>query len=185
MHLITKAALNRIAVVLLIAVFILVGGVVAATQLKSELLPNIDIPTVSVFTVYPGAAPDDVLRDVTQPIERAVAGTQSLKTTDSTSNDNVSIVTFQFEYGTDMEKAQQRVQDLVNRVTLPAQAQRPTVSRFNFSDIPMVAYSLNTNETGPDALSNLRRNANEILVPELQSIWASTRSTLTAARPAR
>src|SRR4051812_32581661 len=170
MYLLTKAALNRIAVVLLIALFVVVGGVVAVTQLRSELLPNIDIPTVSVFTVYPGAAPDDVLRDVTQPLERAVAGTTGLKTTTSSSNDNVSIVSLEFEYGTDMEKAQQRVQDLVTRVTLPAQAQRPTVSRFNFSDIPAVAYTLNTSETGADALSNLRRDATAILLPELQSI---------------
>ena len=158
------------AIILLLAVFVIFGGAFSATQLKSELLPNIDFPAVTVFTVYPGAAPDDVLRDVTQPIERAVAGSANLKTTSSTSNDNVSIVSLEFEYGTDMEKAQQRIQEAVNRVTLPAQAQKPNVGRFNFSDIPMAAYALNTSETGPDALSNLRRLAAEQLVPELQSI---------------
>jgi HAE1 family hydrophobic/amphiphilic exporter-1 len=170
MHLLTKAALSRIAIVLMLAVFVIAGGIYSAGQLKSELLPSIDIPSVTVITVYPGAAPDDVLRDVTEPLERALAGTENLKTTNSTSNDNISIVTLQYEYGTDMEKAQQRVQDLVNRVTLPAQVQRPTVSRFNFSDIPLAAYTLNTSDTSADALSNLRRTANEQVVPELQGI---------------
>jgi HAE1 family hydrophobic/amphiphilic exporter-1 len=170
MHLLTKGALSRIAIVLLVAVFVIAGGIYSATQLTSELLPSIDIPSVTVITIYPGAAPDDVLRDVTEPLERALAGTENLKTTNSTSNDNISIVTLQYEYGTDMEKAQQRVQDLVNRVTLPTQVQRPTVSRFNFSDIPLAAYTLNTSDTSPDALSNLRRTANEQIVPELQGI---------------
>ncbi|HUS17560.1 MAG TPA: efflux RND transporter permease subunit [Chloroflexia bacterium] len=170
MHVLTRAALNRVAVVLLLAAFVVVGGVFSATQLKSELLPNIDIPTVTVFTVYPGAAPDDVLRDVTQPIERAVAGTASLKSTNSTSNDNISIVSLTYEYGTDMEKTQQSVEDLVNRVTLPTQVQRPTVGRFNFGDIPMVVYTLNTNESGADALSNLRRKATDVVLPEIQAI---------------
>ncbi len=170
MYLLTRAALSRIAVVLMIALFVVVGGVVATTRLKSELLPNIDFPTLTVFTVYPGAAPDDVLRDVTQPIERAVAGTAGLKTTSSTSNDNLSVVSLEYEYGTDMEKAQQRVQDLVNAVSLPAQVQSPTVSRFNLTDIPLVVYSLNTDSTSDTALSDLHKRATDVLLPELQSL---------------
>ena len=171
MHFITKGALNRIAVVLLLAVFVIVGGIVAATGLKSELLPNIDIPSITVFTVYPGASPDDVLRDVTTPIERAVAGTENLKSTNSTSNDSVSFVTLSYQYGTNMEKAQQKVQEIVNRLTLPSQLpQKPTVGRFNFSDIPLVAYTINTTDTGPDALSTLRRQVSEGVLPELQGV---------------
>src|SRR5688572_13494679 len=144
MHFITRTALNKIAIVLLLAFFVIVGGIVSARQLKSELLPSMDFPMITVFTVYPGAAPDEVLRDVTEPIERAVAGTENLKSTSSTSNDSVSVLTLEYEYGTDMEKTQQRVQDLVNRLTLPQQVQRPTVGRFNFGDIPLAAYTLNT-----------------------------------------
>jgi HAE1 family hydrophobic/amphiphilic exporter-1 len=152
---------------MVLAVF---GGLVSAGQLKSELLPNIDFPVISVVTVYPGAAPDDVRRDVTEPIEKAVAGTASLKTLTSISNDSVSFMTAEYEFGTNMEKTQQAIQESLNRQTFPAQVQRPTVSRSSFQDFPVVVYTVNTNDKTADALVNLRRDLESKLLPELKAI---------------
>ena len=151
-------------------VFVVVGGWYSAQQLKSELLPNIDLPVVSVVSLYPGAAPDDVRRDVTEPIEKAIAGTQNLKDVTSVSNDSVSFVTAQYEYGTDMEKTQKAVEDGVNALTFPSEVQRPKVGRFNFQDIPVIAYTINTPDQGPDALVNLRRDIEDKLVPDLKAV---------------
>ncbi|MEO5952100.1 MAG: efflux RND transporter permease subunit, partial [Chloroflexia bacterium] len=139
-------------------------------KLKSELLPDIALPVVSVVSVYPGAAPDDVRRDVTEPVEKALAGTSNLKNLTSTSNDSVSFISAEYEYGTDMEKTEKEVQDLVNNLTLPSQVQRPTVGRFSFQDIPVIAYTVNTSEKGDDALANLRRVLEDKLAPELKAI---------------
>jgi HAE1 family hydrophobic/amphiphilic exporter-1 len=154
----------------MLAVFVIASGLYSMGQLKSELLPNIDLPSVSVVTVYAGAAPDDVRRDVTEPIEKALAGTANLKNITSTSNDSVSFVSAEYEYGTDMEKTQQTIQEQINNVTLPTQAQKPTVGRFSFQDIPVLAYTVNTNEGGEDALANLRRSLEDKVVPELKAI---------------
>src|SRR5689334_14068248 len=86
MHVLTRFSLKRVPIVILLMVFVLLGGWYSAQQLKSELLPNIDLPVVSVVAIYPGAAPDDVRRDVTEPMEKAMAGTPNLKTLTSTSN---------------------------------------------------------------------------------------------------
>ena len=106
----------------MLAVFVIASGLYSMGQLKSELLPNIDLPQVSVITVYPGAAPDDVRKDVTEPIEKALAGTANLKNITSTSNDSVSFVSAEYEYGTNMEKTQQSVEDQVNSVSCFAHA---------------------------------------------------------------
>jgi HAE1 family hydrophobic/amphiphilic exporter-1 len=154
----------------MLVVLVVLGGIYSATQLKSELLPNIDLPVVSVVAVYPGAAPDDVRRDVTEPIEKLIAGTSSLKTLTSVSNDSVAFITAEYEYGTNMDKAQQTIEDGVNRLTLPQQVQRPNVGRFNFQDIPVLAYTINTDQEGEDALADLRGEIETQLVPELKAI---------------
>jgi len=60
LHILTKFSLKRASIVIMLAVFVIASGLYSMGQLKSELLPNIDLPQVSVITVYPGAAPDDV-----------------------------------------------------------------------------------------------------------------------------
>ena len=170
MSILTRFSLNKIPIIIMLAVLIVAGGVTAATSLKSELLPNIGFPLVSVFAVYPGASPDDVRRDVSEPIEKAIAGTANLKTLTSRSNDSFSFVTAEYEYGTDMEKTQKTIEDAINRITFPNQVQRPTVGRFSFQDVPVLAYSIHTTDTGPDALYNLKKNVNAEIVPELQAI---------------
>src|SRR3954447_287788 len=170
MQVLTRFSLRKAPIIIMLMLLIVAGGIISARQLKSELLPNIDFPTLSVVTIYPGAAPDDVRRDVTEPMEKVLAGTPNLKTLTSRSNDSVSFISAEYEFGTDMEKTQQSIQEAVNRLTLPTQVQRPTVDRFNFQDIPVLAYTINTNDTSPDALVNLRHNLDDILVPQIKSI---------------
>src|SRR5438477_5065516 len=170
MHVLTRFSLRKAPIIVMVMLLVILGGVYSAGQLKSELLPNIDFPVVSVVAIYPGAAPDDVRRDVTEPIEKAIAGTANLKTLSSVSNDSVSFVTAEYEYGTDMEKTQQTIPEAVNRLTLPTQVPRPNVGRFNFQDIPVLAYTINTNDKSEDALVNLRRDLNQKMVPDLKAI---------------
>jgi HAE1 family hydrophobic/amphiphilic exporter-1 len=170
MEFLTRFSLKRASIIILLTLLVIAGGAYAALQLKSELLPDIDLPVVSVIAVYPGAAPDDVRRDVTEPIEKVVAGTPNLKTLTSNSNDSVAFISAEFEYGTDMEKTQQTIKDLVDGLALPDQVQQPTVGRFSFQSIPVIAYTVNTPAEGEDALSDLRRDLEEKLVPDLKAI---------------
>lgn len=170
MQVLTRFSLRKAPIIFMLMLLVVFGGVTAAFQLKSEFLPNIELPVVSVITIYPGAAPDDVRRDVTEPIEKIVAGSAKLKSVNSTSNDSVSFISAQYEYGTNTEKEQQNLQEAINRLTLPAQVQRPTVGRFSFQDIPVLAYTINTKESGEEALANLRRDVEDKLSPEIKAI---------------
>src|SRR5215212_4676204 len=178
MHILTRFSLNKIPIVVMLAVLAIIGGGVAATQLKSELLPDIAFPLVTVVGIYPGASPDDVRRDVSEPIEKVMAGTANLKTISSTSSDSVGFVTAQYEYGTDMDKTQQTLQDAINKITFPSQVQRPTVGRFSLNDVPVLAYSINTKDTSPDALYNLKQQVNQDIIPDLQAIPGVNRVVL-------
>ena len=171
MSFLTRLSLSKIPIVLMLAVLIVGGGLYSATQLKSELLPDIAFPLVSVVAVYPGASPTDVRRDVAEPIEKAMAGTANLKTITSQSNDSLAFVTAEYEYGTDMEKTQQTLQDLINKINFPSQVQKPTVGRFSLGDVPVLAYSLNIQDgSNADALYNLKLQVQQNLVPKLQAI---------------
>src|SRR3954451_505891 len=123
MHRLTRLSLSKVPNVLMLAVLIIGAGLLSIGKLKTELLPDIGFPGMSIVTVYPGAGPEDVQRDITEPIEKALAGTANLKSTNATSNDSVSFISAQYEYGTDMEKTQRSVEELLAKLTLPTNAQ--------------------------------------------------------------
>ena len=70
----TRLAVRRSSVTLLLTAAILVFGVFAATQLKQELIPSIDFPVITVITTYPGAESQTVADSISAPVEQAVSG---------------------------------------------------------------------------------------------------------------
>ncbi len=98
----TRVALKKRWVTLLVTALVTGASVWAMLTLKMELFPDIELPITTVFTAYPGASPDEVLEEITKPIEEIADGLGRLKHVTSTSSQGVSVVFFQFEFGTDM-----------------------------------------------------------------------------------
>jgi len=163
---ITRLALARPAVIFLITLLVVLGGVFAIFRLKTELFPDIDLPVVTVATSYPGASPDAVLQDVTIPVENAVASLGDLKGLHSISTENLSVVTTEFDYGTDMEKVEQEIAASVNNVVLPSGASRPTVGRIDLSDFPILFFSL----LGERDVSELETIARSDVLPAVEQV---------------
>ncbi len=111
----TRAAVRRASVTLLLTAAILIFGAYAATQLKQELTPSIDFPVITILTSYPGAESQTVADTVSTPIEQAVSGVEGLQNVQSTSTNGVSIVIASFEYGTDMKGAAATIRATCNR----------------------------------------------------------------------
>ena len=145
MYRITQAALAHRPVTLLIAAALFVGGLFAWGQLKSELLPDIDFPIVTVITPLPGASASDVQEQVTKPVERAIATAPRLSTTQSTSTAGVSIVVGTFTYGTDIKETVSTVQSALDRAGLP-QAATPQVTTLNINAFPVIQASVSTTD---------------------------------------
>jgi len=163
---ITRLALGRPAVVFLATLLVIVAGVFAILRLKTELFPDIDLPVVTVATAYPGASPDAVLEDVTTPVENAVTGVGNPKKLRSISTENLSVVTVQFNYGTDMEIMEQEIGAKVSNLALPSGASQPTVGRVDLADFPIIYFSL----LGERDVSELATIAKTDILPAIEQV---------------
>ncbi|SDS47222.1 efflux RND transporter permease subunit [Actinopolymorpha singaporensis] len=153
--------------VALVSIAILGFGLVATGALKQELIPSLEIPGAYISTVYPGASPEIVEREVTKPIESAVAGVDGLDKTTSTSSDGFSLVQADFTYGTDIGRAVQNIQQSINRLSgqLPDDVQ-PTVQAGSFNDLPVVLLAVSSDQSQQD----LARALDDRVVPELDKL---------------
>ncbi|HAW59505.1 MAG TPA: multidrug transporter AcrB [Bacteroidales bacterium] len=136
---------------IMIFVAIIVLGAFSLVNLPIDLMPDMDIPAMSVITFYPGASAEDIEVNVTKPLENQLNSLQNLKKVTSTSKDNISFILIEFEYGTNMDQSSNDVRDLLSLVenTLPEDAEKPTLFKFNSSMIPVVIYGVTARESYP------------------------------------
>jgi HAE1 family hydrophobic/amphiphilic exporter-1 len=143
----------------------------AATLLPKiaiDLYPSTARPVLSVFTSFPGAGPEDVERNITEPLEKALSASRGLTQITSNSNFESSFINLNFAYGTDMDEAMTDTQTLVNRLanSLPDGAGSPTVRRFDMSAMPIMRLVVRGNYP-PD---QLRLFAEDQIQAELERI---------------
>ena len=125
--------------VMLNLVFIFLG-VVSFSTLTLDLFPEVDIPIVTVRTVWPGAGPKEIESQITKEIEDAVATISGIEYIESTSLDSVSVVTIAFAFGTDVNFAHIDVKDKVDAVVarLPADAKKPIAEKLDIGASPII-----------------------------------------------
>jgi HAE1 family hydrophobic/amphiphilic exporter-1 len=162
-----RLSLAHRSLVALLSVAIIVFGLISTRSLKQELLPSLEMPGAFITTVYPGASPEIVEREVTEPIETAIAGTDGLEQVTSTSSNGFSMVQAEFEYGTDISEAVQEIQESVNRLRgqLPSDVD-PTVQAGNFNDFPVLLLEISSSLDQRE----LARRLQDLVVPELEKI---------------
>jgi HAE1 family hydrophobic/amphiphilic exporter-1 len=161
----TQLAVAKRSVTVLITVGLLLGGLLSWSQLKQELLPNIQLPFVVIITPMPGASAQDVASQVTQPIERSIGSVPSLKHLDSSSVNSLSIVVGSFEYGTDVKATVASVDSNVKGLSL---ANPSTVESFDIGALPPITVAIKaTGSTTPAQLDAVTATS---IVPALQSI---------------
>jgi len=120
---------NPVAVVLLV-VLIVVGGIYSTSKFKQEQLPEIAVPGIIVSTVYPGAAPNEVLEQVTLPLEQGLRNLEGVKNVYSQSANNLSVIQLEFSYNDNMKKRQDEVRQTLAGIALPEGALKPEVMYY-------------------------------------------------------
>ncbi|MFB4475767.1 efflux RND transporter permease subunit, partial [Oceanobacillus caeni] len=95
---------NKLAVWLL-TIIITVSGIYSGTRMKMETIPDISIPFLMVADVYPGATPEQVMEDISIPLEKAVEGLEDVKAVYSNSYSNMANIQVEYDYGVDMDEA--------------------------------------------------------------------------------
>jgi len=164
-----RVIVRQRAAVILFALILLAAGGFTATRLQEELLPNVSFNTVTVVTADPGASPNTVLKDVTKPVEVAVAGVPGINTLASTSARNASVVTVQFNYGTDINQAESKISTAVAGLPFPTGVLAPKVSTVDFSAFPILYLGVN-NTDGKASLQDTYTLVNTQVKPQLEQI---------------
>lgn len=161
---------------------LLLFGLLANYYLPRDLFPDIELPAITVMTVYPGASSENVEQQVTRPLERVLANTTHLKKIQSFSRENVSIISLQFDWGTDITEAAAEARDLIELVKndLPDQAYKPLIMKIKNNMFPIAILGIGAGESY-EKLSELVEN---IIVPELRRI-DGVGTVLTIAEPTR
>src|SRR5512135_1456253 len=143
------------ATMMMIALVVL--GIFSYKELSIDLFPNVDLPVVTVQTVYPGVAPETVETEVTKRVEEAINPIEGVKHISSTTTEGISIVVTEFELGTDIHTAAQDVRSKVSalRRDFPTGVEEPVIDRLDPADIPMLSLSVTSPQLDPKQLTSL------------------------------
>lgn len=130
-------------------VTVIILGLFSLAKLPIDLYPDIDTNSIMVITMYPGASAKDIEQNVTKPLENTLNSVEHLKHITSTSRENTSVITLEFEYGYDIDVLTNDVRDKLDMVAsqLPDDSENPIIFKFSTDMIPICLLSVQANES--------------------------------------
>ena len=157
---ITNLAIKYRTSVVVLTLLVVFGGLFSYLTIPKESAPSIEIPTIVVTTIYPGASPDDIESVVTQPIEQEIGSISGIDQMRSTSTEGVSSIVVEFTPDVDLEKAYQEVNQAVDRAQsdLPEAVEDPMVDEVDTSEFPIMTVNL----TADYSLARLKEVAEDL-----------------------
>jgi multidrug efflux pump subunit AcrB len=141
---ITDYSIRHRLTIYVLTVLIAVAGITSYTSLPRESFPEVKIPLIFVYTLYPGVSPQDMETLVTRPMETEIKGITGIKEIRSTSSEGISTVEVEFSPDVDLDTALQKVREKVDlaRPDLPPDVEDPRIQDVDFSQIPILVVSL-------------------------------------------
>ncbi len=160
---------------MLVAVFVFLGAF-SYMAIPLDLFPTVDFPYVTVTTVYPGAGPEEVEGEITEPIEDAISTIANVESLSSFSQENVSTVIVEFDLDVDGDLAAIEVKDKVDaiRASLPSDAEAPTILKLDIQAMPIMDVTI----SGPQSLEALTDFADDIARERLARVEGVASVTL-------
>lgn len=146
-----KTAINKPITTGLIFVAVIVLGLFSLSRLPIDQMPEMDPPYITVMTTYAGANASDIETNITKPIENSLNSVDGLKNLTSTSKDNISVVTLEFQWGSNLDEALNDIRSYVDLVydNLPDGVSRPMILKLNSSAMPVVVLGFTAKESYP------------------------------------
>ena len=152
----------------MMAMILVVLGAISFTRLGLDFFPDLEFPTVSVITSYSGASSTDIENVLTRPLEQVVSSVNRVKKVTSQTSEGVSVISVEFEWGTNLDFAAQDIRDQIGlyKQYLPEDAADPLVMKFSFSQFPVIFYGI-TSDIPP---MRLRTIMEDEIAPRLERI---------------
>lgn len=143
------SAVKRPIMTTLCFVTVIILGLFSLAKLPIDLYPDIDTNSIMVITMYPGASAKDIEQNVTKPLENSLNSVEHLKHISSTSRENTSVITLEFEYGYDIDVLTNDVRDKLDMVKsmLPDDSENPIIFKFSTDMIPICILSVEAKES--------------------------------------
>ena len=163
-----ESAVKKPITTILVFVAIVLMGLYSYSRLAIDLLPEIEANMLTVLTSYGGASSSDIEINITEPLENSLNAVEGLKKISSKSQDNISIITLEFNYGEDIDEAANDVRDKLEIVSsfLPDGADNPIIFKFSTDMIPVIFYSV----TAKESINALEKILEEQVANPLQRI---------------
>ena len=163
-----KTAVTKPITTALIFVAVIVIGIYSYTQLPIDQFPEMDPPYITVLTTYAGASASEVETNVTKIMENSLNSVDHLKELTSNSKDNMSMVTMEFEWGTDLDEVLNDVRTYVDitRDNLPDGCSNPIIIKLSTSMMPVIQYAVTAKESYP----SLDKLLNDEVIPQLNRV---------------
>ena len=128
---------------------VIIFGLFSLKNLSIDQYPEMEPPYITVATIYSGANAADIETNITRVLEDQLNSVENLKTMTSTSSDNVSMITLEMEWGSDLNEAMNDVRDIVSRTQtlLPDEVDYPTIFKFSTSMMPVMMLSVTSDDS--------------------------------------
>jgi HAE1 family hydrophobic/amphiphilic exporter-1 len=162
-------AIKHPKVILMCLIVLLVFGIIAAFGLRRNLIAEVSMPTLVVVTTWPGVGPEDIEKEITDPLEEALGTLENLKEMNSVSRNSVSLITLQLNYGEDTKDRIPGIREKINGVMaeLPGDISGPPeIFAYSSSQLPVMTILVE----GQGDRAELSQLCRDTIVPALSRI---------------
>ena len=170
--------------VLTLCAFALIAIVAAFTLggIKIDLMPDMDMPVAMVMTTYTNAGPESVEKSVTEILENGLTSVSNLNKMTSESSEGSSLISLEFNYGTDIDVAVNDIRDKLDQVkgSLPDDCDTPQIFKFSSDSMPIMTLALNGNRSADD----LRKIADDTVSDMLEQTAGISQASVMGGREA-
>jgi len=153
-------SVNRPVTTVMIFVAIIVLGLMSLSLLGIDLMPDIEIPAVSVLTAYEGAGPEEIETLITEPLEDSLSTISGVDEVISVSKEGLSAMTLRFKWGQKIDETVNDIRDKIDQAKsrLPDDAENPSIVKFDIAMMPVMIIAVTAEESYPNLQTIVKDN---------------------------
>ncbi len=147
---------------------IIILALYSLTRLGIDSMPEIEPPSISVISSYPGASPEDVEIKVSEPLENQLATTPGIEKITSRSLEGLSVITLKFVWGTNLDEASNDIRDRIERAKrflpdIPDEMDTPFIFKFNTAMFPILGVGITAQQSYPELFDMIDKRVGDPL----------------------
>src|ERR687884_747540 len=148
---ISDFAIKRPLITVVSMVALVVFGIFALWRLQTDEFPDVQQPVVMTQVIYPGASPEQVEREILEPIEEAIQGISGVDKVFGEARDGYAQIITIFLFEKDLKEATQDIRDAISakRNDLPTEMEEPIIRRFSPNDFPIMQIAVSSSTLSP------------------------------------